>query len=148
MVRIIGIGNSMRGDDAVGIEAAVRLRDLLPDTVAVYQHARDGASLILLWEPGDHVTLIDAVMSGAPPGTVHHRDLLASPLPASLTATTTHTLGVREGVELGRALHMLPSSLSFIGVEGEDFAVGHGLSPAVAAALQQVIAELIPVPGP
>ena len=143
MTRIIGIGNPTRGDDSVGLAAAGRLRELLPGAVAVQQHARDGASLILLWQPEDEVTLIDAVISGAAPGTVHHRDLLASPLPPSMTAITTHTLGVREGVELARALHLLPASLRFIGIEGEDFAVGHGLSGPVAAGLDEVIAEVM-----
>ncbi len=139
MVRIIGIGNPTRGDDAVGLAAAGRLRELLPEGVAVQQHSRDGASLILLWDPGDDVTLIDAVISGAPPGTLHRRDLLSAPLPAGMTALTTHTLGVREGVELARALHLLPASLRFIGIEGKDFAVGHGLSAPVTAALQEVL---------
>ena len=143
MVRIIGIGNPMRGDDAVGVEAAGRLRELLPEAVAVHQHARDGASLILLWEPGDDVTLIDAVMSGAPAGTVQERDLLSTPLPAEMAAATTHTLGLRDGVELARALKLLPASLRFIGIEGQDFGVGHGLSAPVRAALERVVAMVL-----
>ncbi len=138
-LRIIGIGNPSRGDDAVGLAAAGQLRTLLPDDVAVHQHARDGASLMLLWAPDDDVILIDAVISGATPGTLHERDLIAAPLPPDLVAVTTHTLGLREGVELARALHLLPASLRFIGIEGEDFWAGHGLSPRVSAALEEVV---------
>ncbi len=146
MTRIIGIGNQARGDDGVGLVAAARLRELLPDTVAVHQHSRDGASLILLWEPGDDVILIDAVMSGAAPGTLHERDLLASPLPAGMTAVTTHALGIREGVELARLMHRLPASLRFIGVEGRDFGLGQGLSAAVTSALEELVAAMAPAP--
>jgi hydrogenase maturation protease len=99
--------------------------------------------LILLWEAGDDVTLIDAVMSGAPPGTVHERDLLLTPLPAEMAAATTHTLGLRDGVELARALQRLPASLRFIGIEGQDFRVGQGLSAPVLAALERVVAMVL-----
>jgi hydrogenase maturation protease len=146
MVRIIGIGNPSRGDDAVGLAAAERLRALLPDEVAVHQHARDGASLIHLWEPNDTVVVIDAVISGVLPGTIHQRDLLSAPLPPDIGAITTHTLGLREGVELARALDVLPASLQFIGIEAEDFSMGHGLSPRVRAALEQVVESLISRP--
>jgi Ni,Fe-hydrogenase maturation factor len=54
-------------------------------------------------------------------------------------AATTHTLGLREGVELARALHQLPASLRFIGIEGSDFSHGAPLSAPVSAALEQVV---------
>ncbi len=143
LLRVIGIGNTDRGDDGVGLVAAERLRALLPGSVRVHQHARDGASLISLWEPQDDVVLIDAVMSGAAPGTVHERDLIVSPLPDDISAVTTHSLGVREGVELARALGRLPASLRFIGIEGKDFSVGHDLSDPVRHALDEVIRVIV-----
>jgi hydrogenase maturation protease len=58
----------------------------------------------------------------------------------------THSLGFAAAIELGRRLGELPGRVVAIGIEGADFAVGHDLSPAVAAAIepaaQAVLAEL------
>lgn len=138
LLRIIGIGNPDRGDDAAGLVAAEKLRAWLPDAVAVHQHTGDGASLMLLWEPNDDVVLIDAVTSGAAPGTVHRRDLLRDPFPRGMRTQTTHAFGVEEAVELARALHRLPASLRLIGIEAQDFTIGQGLSEAVRRAVGEV----------
>lgn len=141
LLRIVGIGNPERGDDAAGLVAAEKLRALLPMDVAVHQHTGDGASLMLLWEPCDDVVLIDAVTSGAAPGTVHRRDLLRDPFPPGMRTLTTHAFGVEEAVELARALHRLPASLRLIGIEAEDFSIGSGLSDAVLRAVETVAEE-------
>ncbi|MCS6897681.1 MAG: hypothetical protein NZM29_06865, partial [Nitrospira sp.] len=39
-IRIIGIGNEMRGDDAVGLLAARRLREMLGERSAVVEAGR------------------------------------------------------------------------------------------------------------
>jgi hydrogenase maturation protease len=56
--------------------------------------------------------VVDAASSDtAAPGTVHRFDALRQPLPASVLASSTQTIGVPAAVELGRALGRLPRSL-------------------------------------
>jgi hydrogenase maturation protease len=51
----------------------------------------------------------------------------------------THALGLAEAIALGRALERLPARLVVVGVEASETDSGHGLSPAVAGAVDEVI---------
>src|SRR5688572_24132063 len=75
---VIGLGNEFRGDDGVGLIAARQLRER---GLAAVDHEGDLAALIDRWKGAARVILIDAVASGAAPGTVHQFDASASPLP-------------------------------------------------------------------
>ena len=70
LIRIIGIGSPF-GDDAVGLEVARMLagrrRELRSDRVPIAQVT----ALVDLLEGAEAVILIDAVRSGALPGTIH-----------------------------------------------------------------------------
>ena len=74
---------------------------------------------------------MDAVSTGAEPGTLHRFDATAEPLPAELFRSSTHALGVADAVELARELDRLPARLAVYGIEGENFETGEGLTPAV-----------------
>jgi hydrogenase maturation protease len=138
-LRVVGFGNRWRGDDAVGLEVAARLEGKLPDEVEVVAREGEPTGLIDTWEPGDEVWLVDAVSSGAAPGTVHRLDASERELPAEIFRASTHHLGVPEAVELARALGRLPRRVIVYGVEGADFDAGRGITPEVAAAAEQVV---------
>jgi hydrogenase maturation protease len=137
-VRVIGIGNPLRGDDAVGLLAARRVRELADPEVEVLELEGEPARLIDAWQGARLVVVVDAVKSGAPGGAVMRFDATAGPLPPSLSATSTHALGLGDAVEIARALDRLPERLIVFGVEGTRFQAGSDLSPAVAAAVQAV----------
>ena len=80
--------------------------------------------------------LVDAVRSGAAPGTSTASTVADRPLPAGLrSSTSTHAVGIGEAIELARALGRLPRRLVVYGVEGRRFDAGAALSPDVAAAV-------------
>jgi hydrogenase maturation protease len=138
-ILVIGVGNQYRRDDGAGLVVAHALRERrLPDGVRVMEHGGEGASLLDAWRGADIVILIDAVSSGAAPGTTHHIDTTAGPLPTGLRLASSHAFGVREAVELARALGQLPATLFFYGIEGADFGAGTELSPAVEMAARAV----------
>jgi hydrogenase maturation protease len=83
--------------------------------------------------------VVDAVSSGAEPGTIHRVNAAAGPLPAELFAASTHHLGLPEAVELARALGRLPTRLVVFGIEGARFDVGDEISAAAAAAAERVV---------
>ena len=142
--RVLGVGNRLRRDDGVGPWVAGELARRVGGGVDVRQLAGDGFSLLDAFGGAHQVLLVDAVQSGAPPGTVHRLDAAAGPLPAAVLRCSTHLLGVAEAVELARALGDLPRQLTVYGIEGADFSTGEGLSPAVtaaAAALVETLAE-------
>lgn len=141
LARVVGLGNALRGDDAVGLIVARRLRELAP-VIDVLELSGEPAELLeALGSGGDHVVLVDAVCSGAPPGTVHRLDASETAL-AVEARRTSHGLGLAETIELGRALERLPSRLHVIGIEGWSFELGAPLSPAVARAADALVLEL------
>jgi hydrogenase maturation protease len=139
---IVGIGHPWRGDDAAGLLAAAALAkrgDLDADVAAVHGTATD---LLDLWAGRRRVVVLDAV--AAPcylPGTVVVVDAAAGPLPAAAFAVSSHALGLREAVELARALAILPAELLVVGIVGARFDFGEGLSPAVQAAVNRIVEE-------
>jgi hydrogenase maturation protease len=140
---IIGLGNEYRRDDAVGLVVARRLREAAPESVRVLEESGEGTGLIESWQDADAVILIDAVHSGAKPGTLHRLDAHAQPIAKKFFRYSTHAFGVAEAVELARALGRLPPRLIVYGVEGKSFEAGVGLSPEVEAAVQAVVGRVL-----
>ena len=140
---VIGLGNEYRRDDAVGLVVARRLREAAPESVLVLEETGEGASLLESWQDADTVILIDAVQSGAAPGTVHRLDARARPIAREFFRFSTHAFGLAEAVELARALGRLPPRLIVYGVEGKSFEAGVGLSPEVEAAAQVAVERVL-----
>lgn len=140
--RVIGAGNSWRGDDAAGLAVAELVRAALPEA-GVLSWEGEPIGLLDIMEVDDDVVIVDAVSSGAPAGTVYRFDAAAGPIPAPFTARGTHTLSIAEAVELARALGRLPASLRLVGIEGARFIAGAGLSDEVARAVDEVANELV-----
>jgi hydrogenase maturation protease len=136
---IIGVGNAYRRDDAVGLVVARRLRRQVPRSVAVIEASGEGTALIEAWKAADSVIIIDAVHTGAAPGTIHKLDAHSQPIPSHFFHYSTHAFSVAEAIELARALQQLPPSLWIYGIEGSDFAAGQGLSLEVQRAAREVV---------
>ena len=92
------------------------------------------------WQDAQSVILVDAVQSGAAPGTIHRLDASSVPVPSRFFHYSTHAFSVAEAVELARALGQLPPRLILYGIEGRDFSSGEELSPEVAGAVNELIA--------
>jgi hydrogenase maturation protease len=139
---IIGVGNEYRSDDGAGIAVARRLRPLFPAGVTTLEESGEGAALIEAWQGATWVMLVDAVRSGASPGTIHRLDARAAPMPTGFFHYSTHAFSVAEAIELARSLDQLPAHLVVYGIEGANFSAGIELSPAVEQAVEAVVERL------
>lgn len=141
---VIGVGNEMRGDDGAGIEVARRLRERArPAGVDVREALGEATELLEAWEAHDAVVLVDAMRSGAAPGTVRRMDASREPLPARLkSASSTHAVALSDAIELARVLGRLPEQIIVHAVEGRRFEAGVGLSDEVRAGVE-VVAEAV-----
>lgn len=139
----IGIGSDLRADDGIGLWVARRLAVCNPPGMTIVVATGEGAALIDSWQGAEMVILVDAVSSGAAPGTIHYYAIHDEPLPAQLRTFSTHAFGVAEAVELGRALRLLPDQLIFYGIEGADFSFGSSISAVVEQAGQQVVDHIM-----
>jgi hydrogenase maturation protease len=133
---VIGIGNPLRGDDAAGLLVARRVRELAGADVEVRELEGEPSRLIDAWQGAVTAVVADAARSGAAPGTVMRFDATEGPLPPSVSATSTHALGLGDAIELARVLGRLPSRLIVYAIEGARFGAGDALTPAVAAAVE------------
>jgi len=135
---IIGCGNAQRGDDAAGIMAANRLRLL---GVSAQICSGEPSELIDMWKEADDVIVIDAVITGAPPGSLHVWNG-RRPLKVGRSLGSTHGLGLAEAIELSRTLGSLPGNIRVFGIEGQSFAPGSEVSPSVEKGIELVIQEI------
>lgn len=135
---VIGVGNTFRRDDGVGIWVAQRLREQLPRGVCVLEATGEGAALLEAWKETSSVVLVDAARSGDRPGTIHRFDAAVKRVPSIFSSASTHSFGVGEAIELARALHQLPARFVIYGIEGENFEQGIGLSSVVMHSAAEV----------
>lgn len=140
---IAGFGNPMMGDDGIGPAVVRRLsRSLLPAAVTCLELS-DVLQLPAAWSGQDEVWMVDAVLGGAPPGTIHrvsHEDILS----LAHDRTTVHHLGLGEGLRW--VLHAHPEmagvGFSLWGVEPESVFPIEALSAAAERAVVRVVNEI------
>lgn len=141
---VIGVGNPDRGDDGAGAEVIARLEGAVPAAVRLVRlSGADPAQIMEAWVGAARVFVVDAMVSGAPAGTVRRFDACAGPLPAEVQLVSTHALGAGAAIEMARALGRLPVTLTVYGVEGATFTVGTGLSCAVAGGAAEVATRIV-----
>lgn len=137
--RIIGFGNPDRGDDAAGLLVARRLREL----GLASEEGGDALSLIESWRYAPDVTIIDTVVTGAPPGTIKLWEVgqdRGSDFDQSVTST--HSLGIAQAIELSRTLNCLPRRIQIYGIEGKSFEIGAPPSTGILAAVESLAQQL------
>jgi hydrogenase maturation protease len=135
---VVGIGNRMRGDDAAGLVALDRLEGRVGATVRLVACSGDVSQLIDAWRSADRAVVIDAVVSGCEPGTLHIVDG-RNGLPSRWRPSSTHLIGLAEAIELAWALEVMPSELTIIGVEAGGTALGEALSPPVDGTVDVIV---------
>jgi hydrogenase maturation protease len=142
-ILLIGIGNPLRGDDAVGVVIARRIQERHLPGVRVLEHDGEGASLMEAWKGAQTVVAIDAVSSKSKPGKIYRFEATKQPLPGRMFQDSTHAFGLHEAIELSRALHQLPVQLIIYGIEGRSFAIGGRLSKEVEKAASSLVDRIL-----
>jgi hydrogenase maturation protease len=143
---VIGVGNRWRRDDAAGLEVVDALRERVDDSVVFVESDGEPTRLLDAFELAPQVIMIDAVVTGGEPGTVHR--FTDEQLPGGMgIGQSSHLVQLYETIALGKLLDKLPNGLVLIGIEAIDFANGEGMTPAVAegveAAVEAVLAEVV-----
>jgi len=135
-VVVAGLGHEYRRDDGVGPLVAARAAGLTEAAHDVGPLA-DPLDLLGRWDGASLAIVVDAVRSGAPPGTIRLVELEpgATAVGGNSPTTSTHGIGLAGVFRLARAVGQAPARVVVVGIEGEDFGRGPGLSPAVEAAV-------------
>jgi hydrogenase maturation protease len=139
---ILGLGNPLLRDDSIGLQVVQLLRSMLemdPD-IELDQDYWGGLRLMERMIGFERAIIIDAIQTGAEPGTIH----LLSPgdIPTQRSASA-HDVNLPTALEFGRqAGALLPpdGKILLIGVEAEDvLTFDENLSPKVKQALPHAV---------
>jgi hydrogenase maturation protease len=141
-IRVIGVGNVWRGDDAAGLLAARRLRERLGLSVEVIEAEGDGLAILDLMEGIEQVILIDAVKGAGRPGATTRFDLTAESRWGTVVPCSTHAIGVADAIDLARALERLPKKIILYGIEIDSVESGASLSESVREGLDLVVEQI------
>ena len=137
---VVGLGNPLLTDDAVGVRAAELLaRRLAGAPVDVLQSAWGGLRFIDLLAGYDRAIIVDAIeWKHGPPGTVYR--LTPDVAIPTMRAVSYHDVSLGTALALGRSLDIpLPAETVFFAVEAQDTRTfGEALTPAVEAALPEL----------
>jgi len=147
-VVVAGFGSRDRRDDGVGPLVAALVAQQC-QCVKVVGPLSDPLDLLGQWNGADLVVVIDALRSGAPIGTLHVLEMDTCASAAKRTShdemgvTSTHGIGLAGVVRLAHAIDQCPKRLMVVGLEGERFDFGEGLSPAVQASVPAAVSRVL-----
>jgi hydrogenase maturation protease len=138
---VIGIGNVLRADDGVGIHVVQRLEDEIPGCEAV-DMATAGIDLLQQIRGREKVVIVDAIVTGSEPGTIHW---ISNHEIRSPAFEKTHSLNLYGTIMLGQLLYPeeMPEKLVILGVEAWDVdSFKTELSPRVEQAIPEIIGAI------
>jgi hydrogenase maturation protease len=144
-VLVLGLGNDILTDDAVGLAVARGVAQSIhpADGVTVLETVEMGVGLLDYLTGYDSVVLVDAIQTGrSSPGTVHELEVGELRL---VPGVSPHFVGVGEVLALGRALGLaMPRRVEIVAVEVEDpFTLGTRMTPLVEAAVPLVTERVL-----
>jgi len=143
---IVGLGNPILRDDAVGLAVARCVHARLADPqVHLLEAAVGGIQLIEMLDGYDKAVIVDAITTeGGRVGDHYLLDLEGSTRSSRRTGMT-HEIGLLEGLELGRDVGMhMPDYLRVYAVEVADpFTFGTEMTDEVKAAVPIVADSII-----
>ncbi len=139
---VLGLGNPLLRDDSVGLRVAHSLVPFLQGLpeVDLAEDYHGGLRLMERLIGYDRAIIVDAICSGAPPGTLHR--LGPQSLPTQHTASS-HDVTLPTALALGRQIGAaLPQddAILILGIEVVDvLSFGEDLTPEVAAAIPAAV---------
>ncbi len=137
---VLGVGNVLLSDEGVGVHAAAMLERSFrfPDAVEILDGGTAGIELLRHIAGRDLLVIIDAMSSGAEPGSVLR--LSGGEVPARMRSRISpHQLGLSDLLAAAALTGEMPGETVLYGIEPENLEPGLELSPAVARACGEVV---------
>lgn len=139
LIRVLGLGNLMRTDDAVGMLTLRKLTQdrRFPREIEVIEGGTLGLDLLHDLYGVSHLLVLDAVDTGAAPGTLARfsgQELARLP-----TSKSVHLLGLSDLINALRLMEASPTEVVLLGVQPESTDWGTTLSPIVEAAQNDLV---------
>lgn len=142
---VIGIGNVLAGDDAVG-PTVVRTFDAqwtVPDDVEVIDAGTPGLDLTAYLAGLRAVVLVDALRARGAPGELRVLDGRALPEDRPALALGSHDPGLRQAILHAELAGGSAPAVRLVGAVVERVETGIGLSPRVRAAIPLLVRRVV-----
>jgi len=137
-VLVIGYGNSLRGDDGIGVAAAEQLRDIVQNSfVRILTCQQLTPELASEMSKADRVIMIDAA-KGESPGRIRVRKIE----PGDDSATFTHDLRPSTLLACSQELYGKCPTTFLVSVTGYSFDFSDELSDTITSVMPQVLARV------
>jgi hydrogenase maturation protease len=139
---VLGLGNELLADDAVGILAARALRDEIKGQVEIVESPLSGLALLDLFVGYERAIVLDAIKTGKhPAGTI--LDLNPEDL-GEVFAPSPHYSGLPEMLALAHELQLeFPWKIKIFALEVVDpYTVGGGLSDKAAEGIKELVQKV------
>src|ERR1700733_2385766 len=138
-IAVLGLGNLMRTDDALGMLALQQLRaePCFPKSVTLIEGGTLGLDLMYPLEGVTHLLALDAIDAGAAPGTLlryEGDDIDDLPI-----AKSVHLLGFSDLISAMRLIGAAPSEIVVLGVQPHVIQWGTQLTPTVEVAMAVLV---------
>ncbi len=142
-ILVVGLGNSLLGDDGLGVEVISRLRTRsLQPRVELLDGGTAGLYLLPHLEGRSHILVVDAVDIGGRPGQLVR--LQASEIPTRIgLKLSEHQVTFCEVLALMDLVGVAPAEFLLLGVQARSRCWGDPLSPEVEAAISRATEEIM-----
>jgi hydrogenase maturation protease len=143
-VLVLGIGNLVMSDDAVGVIVAQRLQEQyrFPDNVEIMDGGTLGLDLLPKLENITNLIMIDAVETGKAAGTCVR--LSGQELPIALqTKVSPHQMGLKDLLAVSELMGHSPKEMVLIGVQPGSIEMEVGLTPEVEAQVETLVSNVL-----
>jgi len=137
---IIGIGNTLKGDDGAGCFVCEQLKDIAPERVINAGTVPENFIGPIIERRPEVLVVVDAIDFGGSAGQVK----IFAPRELSSAAISTHTLSPRLFVDV--VCKSIAVEVWFVGIQQGQTALGEGLSSEVeeaAGMVAGILAEVI-----
>jgi hydrogenase maturation protease len=141
-IRVIGVGNPYRRDEGVGPAVIEGLRHLRLSHVELVDCDGEPTRLLDLWARADLAIVVHTIQTASSaPGAVYRRSLLHPSFSRSGSAAIPAG-DIHDAVTLAAGLDLLPTRMLCYSVQACDTSTGVGLTPPVAVAVADLVAEI------
>ena len=149
-ILVLGLGNTLLQDEGVGVAALLRVEHaltgnhaaeeggILPDHITLLDGGVMGLELLAYIEAADAVLILDAVQTGAPPGTLVRLENHEIPAVVALKMSI-HEVGLQETLAMCKFKGTLPGTIVLWGVVPAQLNLGLELSPVVTSQLEHLV---------
>jgi hydrogenase maturation protease len=135
---VLGLGNELAADDAVGVLVARAVREQVADAADVVESSASGMALLEIFDGYDRAIVVDSIRTGRnPPGTITELGLGDV---GRVVAPSLHHAGLPELAAVAERLGLrFPFETRVLAVEVRDsLTLGGSLSAPVAAAIDEL----------